>query len=198
MRVDRARAGAVGVAPHVRQQLLPPEHDAGPGQQVGQQVELGRREVDLGTVETDQPGGGVERDALVAQHDALRGVVDPPQHGPDAGDKLAGAERLGHVVVGADRQPDHEVGLVVTGGQHDDRHPPVGLDAPAHLQPVEPRQHEVEDDEVGLGGPAQLDRLLPVPYGPGLEAFAPQPPHDRVRDRGLVLHHQHCRHRRSG
>src|SRR5439155_10764825 len=38
--------GVRGVPPHRGEQLLPGEHPSGPGQQVGEQVELGRREVD--------------------------------------------------------------------------------------------------------------------------------------------------------
>ena len=45
-----------------------------------------------------------------------------PERGAHPGDQLAEPERLGHVVVGADLEPDDGVDLGVAGGHHDDRH----------------------------------------------------------------------------
>ena len=61
----------------------------------------------------------VTRDAGVGE---LAGALDPADQGVDPGDQLAHGERLGHVVVGADAQPDQHVGLVVAGGEHQHRH----------------------------------------------------------------------------
>ncbi len=60
---------------------------------------------------------------------AARAAVDPAEQGVDPGDQLAGAERLGQVVVSADGEPDHQVGLGVAGRQHEDR----GRGAPPDL-----------------------------------------------------------------
>ena len=78
------------------------------------------------------------------------GAVDPAQERVDPGDELPGAERLRHVVVGADAEPDDEVVLGVAGGEHEHRDRPVGLDALAHLEAVEAGEHEVEHDEIGV------------------------------------------------
>ena len=93
---------------------------------------------------------------------AAGSALDPPQQRVDPGDQLAAAERLGEVVVGADGQPDDEVGLRIARGQHQHRNRPVPLDLAAHVEAVDPRQHEVEHDEVGLEGPAPLDPGRPV------------------------------------
>ena len=69
----------------------------------------------------------------------------------------------GNPVEGVWSIPRHQdVGLVVTGGQHQDRDRRLGLDPPAHLEPVEARKHHVEDDEVGPRGGVLLDRTRAV------------------------------------
>ena len=104
---------------------------------------------------------------------AAGSALDPAEQRVDPGDELAAAERLGEVVVGADGQPDDEVGLGVARGQHQHRHRPVPLDLAAHVEAVEPRQHEVEHDEVGLEGPAPLDAGRPVGGDGHRESLAP-------------------------
>ena len=51
-----------------------------------------------------------------------------------AADQLADRERLGHVVVGADLEPDDLVDLGVLGGQQDDRHRAAGADVAADVE----------------------------------------------------------------
>ena len=78
-------------------------------------------------------------------------VVDAPQHRVDPRDELGRRERLDDVVVGAEPQADHAVGLLALRGQQDHRDPiAVLLAQPAHhLEPVEPGKHQVEHDEIG-------------------------------------------------
>ena len=61
------------------------------------------------------------------------------------------------------------------------------LDPPAHLEAVEARQHQVEDDEVGPQRVAQLDAGRAVAGDLDVEALAAQPRRDGVGDRRLVL-----------
>jgi hypothetical protein len=67
---------------------------------------------------------------------------------PGAGDELGHLEGLGHVVVGAELQPDDDVHGVALGGEHDDRDPALRPDLAADLISVEYGEHDVEDDEV--------------------------------------------------
>ena len=83
--------------------------------------------------------------------------IDPAQEGLHPSHELAHAERLRQVVVGADGQADDEVGLVVAGGEHQHRDVAVLLDAAAHLQAVEAREHQVEEHQVGVQERRQVD-----------------------------------------
>ena len=94
----------------------------GPGRQRGQELELGRRQLDGRAGDLGPHPRQVEHD--VAGTDRLGGVerpIGPAQDRPDARDQLARAERLGQVVVGAELEAEQLVELVVARGEHDDR-----------------------------------------------------------------------------
>ena len=128
-------------------------------------------------IDRDRPGG--DRPATRRLGGALRAA----QQRPHARDELALAERLGHVVVGADAEPDEQVGLRVQRGEHEHRHRPLALDAPADLVAVDARQHDVEHDEVGRDPLAQLDAARAVVGDLDREALGAQPRGERVGDR---------------
>ena len=96
--------------------------------------------------------------------DIERGVrrTRPAQQRSHPGTELADRERLRDVVVGAELEADHLVELVVAGGQHDDRDGARRPQALADLEPVEPRQHDVEHDEVDRLLRELLQRLFAV------------------------------------
>ena len=68
----------------------------------------------------------------------------------------------------------------------------LGLDPPAHLQPVEAGQHHVQDDEVRARGGVPLDRTRAVVRLLDGEPLGPQPVGDGVVDDALVLDDQHA------
>ena len=89
-------------------------------------------------------------------------------------DELAQAERLGHVVVGAELEPDDLVELRVLGRQHHDRHARLGADDAADLDARQLREHQVQEDEVRPLRPEHGEGLAPVgrrddPESVGLE-----------------------------
>ena len=104
--------------------------------------------------------------------------------------ELAAAEGLREIVVGADGEADHEIGLGVACREHEDGNRPLALDLLAHLEPVETRQHEIEDDEVGTEAGGGVDAGRSVERDLDREPFAAEAGGDRLGDRGLVLHHQ--------
>ena len=144
------------------------EHGAGPGGEAGEEVELGRRQVHLVVADRHPPLRAV--DLAGRRRDRRRPgaavgagrALDPPQQHPDPGHELARRERLGHVVVGADAEPDEQVGLVVAGGEHQHRAPGGRPAAPAHLEAVEAGQHQVEHDEVRVAGRGAPRRRRPA------------------------------------
>ena len=139
--------------------------DAGPRGQQRQQVELGRGQVHDLAAEPHAaapPGRSPARRRRTRVAGRRRPPLDPPQQRAHARDELARGERLGHVVVGADGEPDEQVGLLAARGQHQHRHRPVALHAAADLEPVEPGQHQVEHHEVGPHAVAQRDAGVAV------------------------------------
>ena len=85
-------------------------------------------------------------------------------------DELAGAERLGQVVVGADLEADDEIGLGVTCGEHQHRDRSFTLDLAADVEAVEAGEHEVEHHEVGPEALAELH-----PAGPSAAMVTSKP-----------------------
>ena len=93
------------------------------------------------------------------------------QERPHSTTELADRERLRDVVVRAELEPEHLVELVVPGREHDDRHRARGAKPLAHLEAVELRQHQVEDDEVDVLLVEASERLLAVTRGEHPEAL---------------------------
>ena len=201
VRVDRALAGRpVGVAPDLLEQLLAAEDDARPLREAVHEVELRRREVHERAVAADLAPRGIDRDGAGDDRPRRRllgGALDAAQQRPHARDELALAERLGHVVVGADAEPDEQVGLRVERGEHEHRHGALALDAAADLVAVDARQHDVEHDEVGADALAELDAARAVVGDLDGEALGAQAGGQRVGDRRLVLHDDDRRRRRG-
>ena len=78
----------------------------------------------------------------------LRVAAMPAQHDPYPSHQLLDAERLGDVVVAADRQPVDLVLGRVLGGEEDDRHLVAGaVHAFEDLDAVDVGQHHVQDHE---------------------------------------------------
>ena len=83
-------------------------------------------------------------------------------HGPEAGEQLVHAERLGDVVVGAGVEGVDLVDAVGATGQHQDRHVGPAPESGDHLGAVHVREAEVEDDHVRRVGRGRLERLAAV------------------------------------
>jgi hypothetical protein len=121
-------------------------------------------------------------------------VLAAPQHGPDPGDQLAVAERLGHVVVGADLQPDHLVDLRVAGGDHDHGNARDLPQLAAHLDAGETGQHEVEQHDVRAGASELVQTGTTVAGSDDLVPFAAQHVRGGLAVALLVLDEQHTGH----
>ena len=146
-------------------------------------------------VHRDLPAAGIEADRAHVEHlFVVLGHGHPAaQDGPHAGHQLAQAERLGHVVAGAQLEAEHDVDLGVAGGHHDDRHRLQRAHLLAQLDPRQIGQHHVQQDQVGMDPVEEPQRLVPVPGALDGEALAVQTRGQRLAVRLLVVDHQHQR-----
>src|SRR4051812_29269714 len=116
-------------------------------QEVPQQAELGRTEMDFALTAMDTVSGEVQAQVVEAQQLLGERRADPPQYGADPGDQLRGREWLADEVVRTGIEPTQPVRLLATRGQHDDRQVcrlAAATQAAADLEPGELRQHPVE------------------------------------------------------
>ena len=127
-----------------------------------------------------------------------RAAAGAAQHGADAGDHLGAAERLDHVIVGAELEADDPVGLRPARGEHQDRDVAAAAQRAADVAAVAVGQREVEQDDVGLDLVRQLERAGRRGGHERLEALARQRLRERPRDARLVLDEQHARLGRNG
>src|SRR5262249_10580117 len=124
---------------------------AGAADQEAQELELGAGQVDRLAAHGGDVADEVRRDRAAFALDRLveRPAVElaAAQLGAHAAEQLAYREGLGHVVVGADLEPDHLVDLGVLGGEDDDRHGAAGAHVAADVEAARPRHHDVEDQQ---------------------------------------------------
>src|SRR5262249_23990213 len=186
----RARAARVLDAPNAVEQLVAREERAGIPEEVREQVELLRGQLDGLAGDRDLVGLAVEDDVAEREHRPRRLRLRPPEDGLHPRDDPARRQRLREVVVGAALEPDDPIGLLVACGQHHDWHLRARPDRAADVEAVHPRQPDVEHhhpdrvtaelDEGVLAG-AHPDHAVAVPG-----QVAP----DELPDRRLVLDEQ--------
>ena len=114
--------------------------------------------------------------------------------------ELAHAERLGQVVVGAAVEAEHLVGLFAPRGQHQDRHVAHSRSRRMARQTrdaVEPRQHQVEHDQVERLGPRRAERLVAVAFETHAQPLELEVQLDQLADVLLVFDEQHTGARSS-
>ena len=111
----------------------------------------------------------------------------PPRDRPDARDQLAQPEGLHEIVVRTELEADHAIGLLAARGDDDDRHVGALAEAPADVEPVDVREPQVEQHEIGA---RSGKRLGPRRRAFDDEALTAKPLRERQRDRFLVFHEQ--------
>ena len=121
----------------------------------------------------------------------VRSAAGPAQRGANAGHQLGHLERLAHVVVRAGLETDHDIERVGARGEHHDRDRRRPPDRAADLEAVQPRQHDVEQDQVERLGPEPVEALPAVAGGLDREARLPA-------GRWRSLHGSRGRPRRAG
>jgi hypothetical protein len=162
--VHGPQACRAGIAPDRPQELFP-VHDAVRAlREVLEELEIAVRQVDIACVVPRPHLREVDRD--VSKLQLIDVGTGSSQHRADACQQLLELERLGDVVVGAEREAADLVGLLPHRGQKDDRRagalPPAGAD----VEPALAGKRHVEQDEIGrevsyrvCRGPAVRDAL---------------------------------------
>ena len=196
--VDGAVRTAPGQLPDLAEQIALADDLAGAAGQREQQLELLAGQLDRTAVDGHLVAAGVDDEPADGDHRVLVGASHPPQHGPDARVELRGGERLDHVVVGAEVEHAHHLGLVVARGGDDHRHVADGAQHRQDVGAVDVGQAEIEQHDVGLRldrggqrGQARADRGHAVPV-------LAQRAGEGGADRGVVLDEQHLHHARDG
>jgi hypothetical protein len=188
--VDRARVAGERVPPHAFEELVAREDEAAMIEQLPEKVELLRGEPDLLFPDMALAAAGVEDEVTVLERPplAMRTLrAAAAQDRAHASDELTRIERLREVVVGAGVETGDLVEVVVARREHEDRGVAGFADPPAHLHPVEIREHQVENHERRLPRFHEPERLAPAGRREDVEAVLPQVRGDERRDRGLVL-----------
>ena len=146
-----------GRIPDRLEQLGPGEHLPWRGHEELEQVELLCREGQLLAVEVHlaalrvEPQPAVDEAVLGRRPGVVgRGDRRAPEPDPDPGHELSVEEGLDDVVVGAELEGQHAVGLVGPAGQHDDRHLMGSAHGAEQVEPVHVGQAEIEDDDARL------------------------------------------------
>src|SRR6266699_565768 len=151
-----AVAGEIS-APHVLEQGVAGVPPAWKREQVGEEIELPRRELDVGSIQDHPASCAVDAEIADGIQLGYRlGFVGfrlrATQHRVHAGEHLANREWLGDVVVGAKLETDDLVDLGVLGRDDDDRHAAALAKRAAEVEAAHPRQHQVEQHEVRSRG----------------------------------------------
>ena len=123
----------------------------------------------------------------------------PSKERLDAGDQLAGRERLGEVVVGSEFEPDDSVHLLPFGREEEDRKAGrllVPAEPPQDLEAGKARQHDVQNEEVRRAGFDPCQGGASFQDVDGAEPFGLQVVPDQLGDVRVVFHEKNRRHGR--
>ena len=144
---------------------------------------LGRQHLPQGDVEG--PAGEVQAAALVG---VGRLGGDPAQDRADAGEQLPRVERLGQVIVGAQFQPEDPIDILRLRRQDQDRDLRRIPQAPAQAEPVLPREHQVQHDQIDARFRQRMVHVGSVARERHAAIVAAQIARDQGRDLPIVLH----------
>ena len=120
----------------------------------------------------------------------LRLLLRTAEDRPDPGHQLHHAEGLGDKVIGAAVQAHHPVILRVLRGEHDHRNALGGRRGPQLLQDGKAillRQHNIQQDQGGLGALHRAPKIRRPVKALGLVALAAQGVNDQLANAVVVL-----------
>src|SRR5262249_22143956 len=141
----------------------------------------------------DRPPARIDLQPVELEHALGDGAGRAAQQRADARDQLGGAERLGHVVVGADLEAQELVALTGARGHHQDRNVALLSNAARDLEAVNAGEPQVENHERRLD-PGEVRQGPPaVRRGVALEPRRLKVLLDQVCDARVVFDDQYSR-----
>jgi len=164
-------------------------HDVGCRREKTKQLELFGSEFDLDTFHGDPMGSMVDHERPSNEWRIIRFRTRVPaaRNSADARDEFAKTERLRHVIVGAQFEPEHPIELVGARGEHDDRRRHAAAEFATHVATVHVGQSEIEKHYIAR---RRLERLPAGVSTDDLETLFDEPVLETVADGVIVLHHQ--------
>ena len=189
MDVERPRVTEVVGSPDPVDERLAGEHAAGVLHQQLEELEFLARQVDGLSPDGDLEPLRVEPDTPGFENLPFICRFPPgsSQNGPDPGNELSGAERLGDIVIGPELQSDNLVDLGVASGEHDDRHVRRTTDLLADVLSWKAGEHEVKQHQVGSIGLEPSETFATVGHPLHLVALATKGVLERFTESGLVF-----------
>ena len=154
MGVDAAVEAAFGHAVQPVDQLGAAESLSWVLGQHGEQVEFDPCQADSFATAADAVTVEIDFEvADVEQIGRLHFALGTTQDGTHTRHQFTRRKGLDDVVVCAQFEADETVGLVGTGGEHDDGHTRFAAQRPTDVEAVHARQIEIKDDKIGLVRP---------------------------------------------
>jgi hypothetical protein len=93
------------------------------------------------------------------------------KHGTDAGDELAGIERLGNVIVSANFQAEDAIDGFSAGGEKNDGHAGVRAQRLEQFKAGAAGKHNVKNDDVVLAGDGGIEAGTMIENGENLKSL---------------------------
>jgi hypothetical protein len=148
--VDRARGHIGSIAPNGIEKMIAGENTAEVTGKVIEQTELGGGSRNGLSADGEGHSGGVDCDVSDFERAGRERALETAEHGFDAGDEFARAERLSDVVVGSDLEAEDAIGFAALGGEENyrDGSEAHGLaDGAAEFEAVFAGDHDIEHEE---------------------------------------------------
>src|SRR5579883_1797831 len=157
------------ITPYAVEDCLAVQHLARMTHKQVEKIIFGRGQFDLAIAAQNLARGGIQLEVAELQNLLMRrtAILAPApalaaQNRANTRHQFLEAKRLGQVIVGPGIQPRDAIAHVVFGGEHQDGNilrGRVGAQPSANLQAVHPRQHNIQDDQIGVDA---LSRRQPL------------------------------------
>ncbi len=195
--VDAAVEGVEFAAEDAAGKLAARDDAAGMIEEQLEEVEFEGSEGDAGGGAADFAGAGIEFDIADAEQEGRGRRMDAAmaaEDGADACGELAGVERLGHVIVGAELEAEEAGYIFAAGCEHDDGNLAGGADALEDFCAGQGGEHNVEDDEIEIAAEGADGAFAAIVDGLHVHAFRGEIFADQRGKLTVIIHEENFFH----